>query len=721
MARETFPSPKSAREAVRGLLDPKVDLGELIVRFGMAARVLAEDEQVSPFFRNFGFSGYDFRFRDGFVGEIAFAPLLDGGFVVRRTVDGETRWVRYSQAGEPLGESQQQPGEIQFVNLTRMEPGSPVLDHLYNLLHHEYQRAQGGDMRTTQVRLVETVLRRLARGSPSPLSVKRGVRDPAILDLRRRVLEREADSVLLWRERQRVFNRFHGQIDEIASTKARAHRLSRLTYGWVLMLQGMCFFFLRVLSRPRSNALGILRLCTLDAVLWFFRTVRNNIGYSIALAIYGPFTFYFITQPLNPKAMWAVGKVREAYLDTTEAVAAMLARVGVADSAAIVRREEPTEEPTPAPVDSGTATKAPPPDVVRMQWTKELAQAKPRHLDFLLSTDIDSVDRQDWDDRMSNFKALQIAFEENMVFAARMGRVEQLETQLTFPLIVRSAWFEIDRYREQLAQLRNQQSLPRELREFVEHEEHRANRALLYCWDRLVRFNRDYLYIVTDANREHTYRDKYMAESLLLLEDLTRTLDQRHKGFAQPQDLDLVHKLAARYREKKNSPRSMLERLAANSSLFAQKDRFDGWELRAYMKRQWEILFLLQNKAQEASNFGLMAYTASVRTALWVTQAFYAVKRRELEALASTQQGSEEQRRTEIARTLEPQYESLFHLLNIDLISIQPELQGRLTRDIDWVQRRALIKDYEEFLTERERLSEAQVLLAWRASQAAAQ
>src|SRR5262249_33285141 len=159
------------------------------------------------------------------------------------------------------------------------------------------------------------------------------------------------------------------------------------------------------------------------------------IGYSIALAIYGPFTFYFITQPLNPHAMWAVGKVRSGYLDTYNKVRASLgvddAVVGTAATTVATNANSSPAKPA-APVEN------------------KLASVKPSHLDLLLSTDVPSVDKMDWGDRMSNFKDMQIGYEENMVFAARMGRLEQVETQLNFPLIADSAYQEIERYLEQM-------------------------------------------------------------------------------------------------------------------------------------------------------------------------------------------------------------------------------------------------------------------------------
>ena len=55
---------------------------------------------------------------------------------------------------------------------------------------------------------------------------------------------------------------------------------------------------------------------------------------------------------------------------------------------------------------------------------------------------------------MSNFKNMQIGYESNMEFAARMGRLEQMELQLNFSMIVDSTWEETERYLDQIETLK---------------------------------------------------------------------------------------------------------------------------------------------------------------------------------------------------------------------------------------------------------------------------
>jgi hypothetical protein len=152
----------------------------------------------------------------------------------------------------------------------------------------------------------------------------------------------------------------------------------------------------------------------------------------------------------------------------------------------------------------------------------------------------------------------------------------------------------------------------------------------------------------------------------------------------------------------------ILGRLRKNSKIFDQKDRFDGQELRTYMKREWETLYLLQNKAQEASNFGLMSYTWSVRNTLWLMQSLYSAKRRELGLLfPANGKVDSAKARAELKRSIEPMYESIFHMLNLEFVSLRPELAERLTQDVEYRQRHAVIATVEQFIKDRDAVVQA--------------
>jgi hypothetical protein len=152
-----------------------------------------------------------------------------------------------------------------------------------------------------------------------------------------------------------------------------------------------------------------------------------------------------------------------------------------------------------------------------------------------------------------------------------------------------------------------------------------------------------------------------------------------------------------------------MERLARNSKLFNQPDHTDGTELRSYMKRQWEILYLLQNKAQEASNFGLQMYTWSVRNAIWLLQSLYSAKRRELSLLFENPGKPKAEVAREIRLQIEPLYEQLTHMMSLEFASIRPELTQRLSNDVDASQRKVLIDTVEGFINDREKVLKGMV------------
>jgi len=665
---------------------------------------LPESIRITSMIRINGYSGFEYTMDDLLYARVGFAPLLYGGFVINKVLsDGSSRrevWEIFSESGQLLAVEGSMDKTVLYVDMTEMEPSCPILSHLYNYLAHEYGQAQTGISRSRQVHLVETFLRKLAKESDTPLSVHGAASDPAVTQMARKIVELENDPVLTWEERQKALAGLYAERKKIIDTKKRAHRLGWLGYSLPLQIEKHRTIAARIKARPSSNARGFSYKYTIGMAIWFLQTVRGNIGYSIALAIYGPFTFYFITQPLNPHAMWAVGKARASYLEFEQQVKSAL---GVEALPAVTAATA-----TGAVVAGATETKQ---EAPKEDPNTKFASYKPSHLDLLLSTDVPSVDKQNWSDRMSNFKDMQIGYEENMVFAARMGRIEQMETQLNFPLIVETSWQELERYMDEVR--RHQQASPQsgdrsaELKAYLGRELLRTERLQLYMWDRLQRYILDHPYTVMDQGKEQVYRDYYMGHAFLLFREMTSKLSKRFEGFKKPAEYKRIEKLAQSFEKTRKEGDSVLARLKNNSALFAQKDRLDGRELRSYLKRQWEVLYLLQNKAQEASNFGLMSYTWSVRNAIWLIQGMYSAKRRELSLLLDPKGRTAAEISAEIKGSIEPLFESSFHLMNLEFVSIRPELSERLTKDIEFQQRQTVITTIEESLKDREKALKA--------------
>lgn len=670
---------------------------------GGARDSLPASIHINPFTRANGYSGYVYRISDDTYGEFGFAPLRWGGFVTHKILTDPTGrreiWEIYSSEGKLTSVDDALFLELLYCDLTEMDPRCPLLSHLYNYLAYEYSQAQIGQSRTNQIETIELILR--------GMRVPRLHRDPAITRIWKKMLDGENDRILGWEERQRVIESLMSERAKIVSTKQRAHRLSRVstalalkTGDWVNRLQ-------RFRQRPGNNLKGFSYKYTIGLMIWFIDTVRGNIGYSIALALYGPFTFYFITQPLNPHAMWAVGRVRSAYLDTTDkahsVIDSLFSGSGAADAGS-------AGSIAPPAADSVTTSSAAPVAPI----TAPIASDK--HLGMPLSTDFKEIDGQAWSDRMSNFKNMQIGYESNMEFAARMGRLEQMELQLNFSMIVDSTWEETERYLDQITALKASLARPDSVRQrdqkkpspalakYLDDEILRTRRAEMYVWDKLLRYILDHPYLVMDQSKEQVYRDYYMGRSILLLRDMTNKLSIREKGFQQPIDYDHLMSVAKAFEKTRVEGATVMERLAKNSKLFNQPDHTDGTELRTYMKRQWEILYLLQNKAQEASNFGLQMYTWSVRNAIWLLQSLYSAKRRELTLLFDSPGKPKAEVSREIKQQIEPLYEQLTHMMSLEFASIRPEMSQRLANDIDWRQRKVLIDSVEGFVSDREKV-----------------
>jgi hypothetical protein len=660
---------------------------------GGARESLPEPIRIEPFSRVNGYSGYIYRVSQDTYGEIGFAPLRWGGFVTHKILHDpagrQEIWEIYSAEGKLTSVDHALYLDIQYVDTTEMDPRCPILSHLYNYVAFEYSQAQIGQSRTAQIAAIEGILR--ATRAPALWN------DPAVTLIWKKMLDGERDPVLGWEERQRVIDGLLEERARIVGTKARVHRRSRLPVWLHLRAGDWINRAQRFRLRPASNLKGFAYKYTIGLSIWFVHTVRSNIGYSIALALYGPFTFYFITQPLNPHAMWAVGRVRAAYLEVTEKAQSAM------DS--ISKPATPTT-PVPAPIQviaNHSADSVPSTSAAPLATAPAPAPAYDKHLGMPLSTDFKNVDGQSWPDRMSAFKNMQIGYESNMEFAARMGRLEQMELQLNFSMIVDSTWEELERYLDQLQTIRSSFRKPSpRLARYLEDERTRTRQAELYVWDKLLRYILDHPYLVMDQSKEQVYRDYYMGRSILLLEDMTAKLAAREKGFTLPADQKRLEAVAAAFQKTRIEGATVMERLRRNSKLFAQPDHTDGTELRSYMKRQWEILYLLQNKAQEASNFGLQMYTWSVRNAVWLLQSLYSAKRRELTLLFESPQKPKDEVAREIRSQIEPLYEQLTHMMSLEFASIRPELSERLADDVDAKQRKVLISGVEGFVNDRE-------------------
>ncbi len=690
-------------------------------------RLYSIDGDIKTFSNVSGYSGYEYQ-EEAMSASLSLGMILGGtGYVVKRTLRSATetleRFDYFGTNGELTFTSDAESLRVSIVDFYEMDMTCPILNHLYNFLSMEYKSAQEAKSHTALVFSVENYLRTLYASKIIRLSIREKGDDPAVTNIFNRILKAEMDPVLTWEERQLVFKKYRETLNIIVDTKVRAHRLNNTIVKADVAKKSMGNKLARFLARPTSNGMGLLHRYTIGKILWFFQTVKNNLGYSVALAVYGPFTYYFITMPMNPHAMQAVGKVRSAFLDTTTEISRLIDSKG---ETVISEVTSQTKEAVAAPKtetvsQTVSATSAAPvvnPALANIIYQSEVTSGpysgnnKPTFLNMVLSTDVPSVNNQTWNDRMSAMKQMQIAYEENIEYASRMGRLEQLETQYNFPMQVESTWEELERYNNLIFKLRSENpNLSAKMKQYLFNEVNRTQQLELYLWDRLSRFILDQKYVMLDEDKEQKRNDYYVGRSFVFLQEMTQTLSWRYKDFKKPEGFEKIQKLADFYSTNRKEMGSVMKNLQANSDLFKQKNTYDTKEFRGYMKRQWEILFLQNAKAEEAANMGLNMYIWSVRNTVWILQSMYSAKREELALLIkrdTTGQlfSPEEMMARSRAGIL---YETLYHNLTLEYVGIREEIMNRLGKDLESEQRMSVINNLKEFLTDREKLDGVQV------------
>lgn len=686
-----------------------------------------------------GMSGFEYR-EGGVEGQLLVGLILGGtGYSLKRILrqNGETfeRHDYFNLQGGVTFTSDKEALKSVIVDYHEMDLTCPVLNHMYNYLSLEYKNAGEGKSQTQLVHSVENFLRDMYRSKNVRLAIQDKANDPAVVNVYNKILSAEMDPVLTWEERQLVFKNYRQELKKIINTKIRAHRLSKIAFRARLFSKDSGNFLARLLARPVNNLNGLLYRYTVGKVIWFFQTVRNNLGYSIALAVYGPFTYYFITMPMNPHAMQAVGKVRSTYLEAKTEISRLLDKSDVAISdmrskEAIAAPKVETPAPAKAPETDTVSTAAAAPanskeailaniilaSPVTTEASKPLMvnlgdgateKITPSILNMLLTTDSDKVNKTTWSERMSNFKQMQIAYEENIEFASRMGRLEQLETQYNFPMQVEATWEELERYNNTIFKLREENpNLSAKMKQYLFNEINRTQQLQLYLWDRMGRFILDQIYVMLDQDKEQKRNDYYVGRSFVFMEEMTNILSWRYKNLKKPEGYEKIQKLAEFYSKNRKETGTVLKNLTANSDLFKQKNAYDTKEFRSYMKRQWEILYLQNSKAEEASNMGLNMYIWSVRNTVWVLQSVYSAKREELALLIKRDVSGQLLTPAEMLSRSKVSmlYETLLHNLTLEYVGIREEIMNRLGKDVESTQRMIVIDNLKEFLSDRDKL-----------------
>lgn len=704
-------------------------------------KLYAIDGVVTTIYNDNGMSGFEYK-EDGLEAQLLVGLILGGtGYSMRRILrnSGEIleRHDYFNLQGELTFTSDKEALKSVIVDFHEMDLTCPILNHFYNFLSLEYKAAGEGKSHTGLVHSVETFLKTAYNSKLIRIAIRDKANDPAVTNIYNKILASEMDPVLTWEERQLVFANYKEELNVVLDTKIRAHKLNKAAFKASLISKNAGNFLARFIARPANNARGLGYKYTAGKVIWFFQTVKNNLGYSIALAVYGPFTYYFITMPMNPHAMQAVGRVRTAYLEAKTEISRVLdmSEVAVNDFRSKEAVAAPKALAAPATTSTTTtdtvSTAAAAPSVnpndalmaniiyaspVTTDPTKPMViqlgdgateKATPSILNMLLTTDSDKVNKTSWSERMSNFKQMQIAYEENIEYASRMGRLEQLETQYNFPMQIEATWEELERYNNSIFKLREENpNMSAKMKQYLFNEINRTQQLELYLWDRMGRFILDQVYVMLDQDKEQKRSDYYVGRSFVFMEEMTTLLSYRYKDLKKPEGYEKIKALSDAYSKARKETGKVLSNLSANSDLFKQKDVYDTKEFRGHMKRQWEILFLQNSKAEEASNMGLNMYIWSVRNTAWILQSLYSAKREELALLIKRDVSGQLLTPAEMLTRSKVSmlYETLVHNLTLEYVGIREEIMNRIGKDIESAQRMTVIENLKEFLSDREKL-----------------
>src|SRR5690606_37822223 len=105
------------------------------------------------------------------------------------------------------------------------------------------------------------------------------------------------------------------------------------------------------------------------------------------------------------------------------------------------------------------------------------------------SYELPTQDSSGWEQRMSQFKAMQINYESNLIYANRMGRLEQIEIQLGFPLALEALWNEISFYEKNVAAtLQYNTNLSLQFENYLKSELDRIQKLQIYIWQKMAQY-----------------------------------------------------------------------------------------------------------------------------------------------------------------------------------------------------------------------------------------
>jgi hypothetical protein len=200
--------------------------------------------------------------------------------------------------------------------------------------------------------------------------------------------------------------------------------------------------------------------------------------------------------------------------------------------------------------------------------------------------------------------------EQRYRLSARIGRLDQIETQWAWPTTLEGAFREAGRYLETLSRVgRTGAPLGPGWSAYLRAEKRRTDRFRIYLLKRTERFILDHPYLILDRDREQGPPGTAALRVCSVYLEMRKSLQESGQTAALTAIPPSIPGIRA---ESGDS----LPFLPDEESLL----------------RHWENLYLIQSRAEESANLGLQTVLHSIRNTVFVFQLLLNEKREDLES-----------------------------------------------------------------------------------------
>jgi hypothetical protein len=269
-------------------------------------------------------------------------------------------------------------------------------------------------------------------------------------------------------------------------------------------------------------------------------------------------------------------------------------------------------------------------------------------------------------------KSLQIQMEQRYRLSARIGRLDQIETQWAWPVTLEGAFHEASRYLATLSRIREKGTpFSPGWSGFLQAERRRTEHFRIYLLKRIERFILDHPYLILDRDREQGTPGAAALRVCSVYLEMRKSLQESGHAGA----LTAI-------------PAQILGiRPESGNSLPLHPDEES-------LIRHWEKLYLIQSRAEESANLGLQTVLHSVRNTVFVFQLLLNEKREDLESKFFRSPSPPE-------TASRNRMEHLRDLLALEYRSLSVVLKEALPDDPEMEERERLFSDLDASLGER--------------------